>query len=135
MACSARISLELLLRRRLGEEVVDAGFRRDGRRGHRIVAGDHDGADAHAAKLGEALANAALDDVLEVNDAEQLAVLGDGERRAAGLGDSLGDGVDLARHLGADGGLARSRGSGRDGLGRRCLEIVEDGVDRALADP
>ena len=32
-----------------------------------------------------------------MNDAEQLAVLGDGERRAAGLGDVLGDGIDLAR--------------------------------------
>ena len=88
--------LELVLRRRLGEEVVDAGLGGDGRRGHRVVAGDHDGADAHAAQLGEALADAALDDVLEVDDAEQPAVLGDGERRAARLGDRLGDLVDLA---------------------------------------
>ena len=79
--------LQLVLGRRLGEEVVDAGLGGDGGRGHRVVAGDHDGADAHAAQLGEALADAALDDVLEVDDAEQPAVLGDGERRAAGLGD------------------------------------------------
>ena len=72
------------------------GFRGDRRRGHGIVAGDHDGADAHAAKLGEALADAALDDVLEMDDAEQLSVLGDGERRAARFGDALGDGIDLA---------------------------------------
>ena len=84
---------QLVLGRRLGEEIVDAGFRRDRRRGHRIVAGDHDGADAHAAQLGKALADAALDDVLEVDDAEQPAVLGDGERRAAGLGDRVGDRV------------------------------------------
>ena len=77
--------LELVLRRRLREEIVDAGLRRDRGRGHGVVAGDHDGADAHAAQLGEALADAALDDVLEVDDAEQPAVLGDRERRAAGL--------------------------------------------------
>ena len=93
---------QLVLGRRLGEEVVDAGFRRDRRRGHRVVAGDHDGADAHAPQLGEALADAALDDVLEMDDAEQLAVLGDRERRAAGLGDRFGDGLDLARSLRAD---------------------------------
>ncbi len=126
--------LELLLRRRLGEEIVDAGLRRDGGRGHRVVAGDHDGADAHAAQLGEALADAALDDVLEMDDAEQLAVLGDRERRAAGFGDALGERIDLARHLGAHAGLAR-RGPGRSGLRWRCLEVVQDGVDGALADP
>ena len=91
--------LELLLRRRLGEKIVDARFSGDCRRGHRVVAGDHDGADAHAAKLGKALANAALDDVLEVDDAEQPSVLGHGERRSARLGDGLGDGIDLARQL------------------------------------
>ena len=63
--------LELGLGRRLGEEVVDAGLGGDGGRGHRVVAGDHHRADAHAAQLGEALADAALDDVLEVDDAEQ----------------------------------------------------------------
>ena len=35
----------------------------------------------------EALADAALDDVLQVDDAEQPAVLRHGQRRAAGLGD------------------------------------------------
>ena len=61
--------LQLLLWRCLREEIVDAGFRGDCRSGHRVVAGDHDGADAHAAELGEALADAALDDVLELDDA------------------------------------------------------------------
>ncbi len=88
--------LELLLRRRLREEIVDAGFRRDCRRGHGVVAGDHDGADAHATQFGKPLTDAAFDDVLELDDAEQLAVLGHRKRRAAGLGDALGDGVDLA---------------------------------------
>ena len=42
---------QLVLRRRLGDEVVDAGFRGDGRRGDRVVAGDHHRLDAHAAQL------------------------------------------------------------------------------------
>jgi len=72
--------LQLVLGRRLGEEIVDAGFGRDRGRRHRIVAGDHDGANAHAAKLVEALADTALDDVLEVDDTQEPAVLGDGKR-------------------------------------------------------
>ena len=59
-------ALELVLGRRLGQEIVDPGFGGDGGGGHRIVAGDHDGADAHAAQLGEAFLDAALDDVLEL---------------------------------------------------------------------
>ena len=93
---------QLFFRRRLGEEIVDAGLRRDGRRSHRVVARDHDGADAHAAKLGKALADAALDDVLKMDDAEHPAVLGDRERRSSGLGDGIGDRVELAHGLGAD---------------------------------
>ena len=92
--------LELVLRRGLREKIVDAGFRGNRRRGHRIVAGDHDGADAHAPELGKALADAAFDDVLELDDAEQLAVLGHGKRRSAGLGNLVGNGVDLAPSLG-----------------------------------
>ena len=65
---------ELVLRRRLGEEVVDAGLRGDRRGGERIVAGHHDGADAHGAQRGEALLDAGLDDVLQMDDAEQPAV-------------------------------------------------------------
>ena len=48
-----------------------------------VVAGDHHRADAHRAQLVEALAHALLDDVLEVDDAEHLAVARDGQRRAA----------------------------------------------------
>ena len=70
-ACSPRMSLSLSSGVACGEKVVDAGFSRDRRGGQRVVAGDHDGADAHAPQLGEALADAAFDDVLEVNDAEQ----------------------------------------------------------------
>ena len=65
--------LELALWRGLGKEIVDAGFGSDCRCGQRVVAGDHDGADAHAAQFGEALADAGLDDVLQVDDAEHAA--------------------------------------------------------------
>src|SRR5262244_3452443 len=82
---------QLVLGRGLRQEIVDAGLGRDRGGGHRVVTSDHDGADAHAAQLGKTLADAALDDVLEVDDAKQFPVLGDGERRAAGAGDLLGD--------------------------------------------
>ena len=42
----------LVLGRRLGEEVVDARLLRDRLRGERVVARDHDGADAHRPQLG-----------------------------------------------------------------------------------
>ena len=87
----------LRLRGRLGEEVVDAGLLGDHGGGDAVVAGDHDGADAHPAQLVEALAHAALDDVLEVDDAEHEVVLRDDERRAAGAGDL----VDLLVEAGA----------------------------------
>ena len=74
---------ELHLRGRLGEEVVDAGLGGDGGRRQRVVAGDHHGADAHGAQLGEPLLDAALDDVLQEDDAQRLAAFGDDERRAA----------------------------------------------------
>ena len=64
--------LQLRLGRGLGEEVVDAGLGRDRGGGEPVVAGDHHGLDAHAAQLGEALLDAALDDVLELDDAENL---------------------------------------------------------------
>ena len=81
--------LHLRLGRGLGEEVVDAGLLGDHRRGERVVAGDHHGADAHGAHLVEALADAALDDVLEVDHAEDAVVAGDGQRRAALVRDVL----------------------------------------------
>ena len=134
LACSSRISLQLVLGRRLGEEIVDAGFGGDRGGGHRVVAGDHDGADAHAAQLGEALADAALDDVLEVDDAEQPAVLGDGQRRAAGLGDLVRDRIDLARRFGADAGCSARTAPAAVTLGAGASRIVQDRIDRALAD-
>ena len=90
----------LVLGRGLGEEVVDAGLVGDRLGGQRVVAGDHDRADAHRAQLVEALPHALLDDVLEVDDAEhrarcRLADLADDQRRAAGGGDAVDDAAEL----------------------------------------
>ena len=63
--------LQLVFRRRLGKEIVHACFCRNRGRRERIVAGDHDAADSHAAKLRDPLLHAAFDDVLQVDDAEQ----------------------------------------------------------------
>src|SRR5262249_4827030 len=82
---------QLVLRRRLREKVVDAGFRGDGRRSRWIVAGHHDGADTHAPQLGEPLTDAPLAYVLERDAPEQLAVATTRQRRAAGLGDAVGE--------------------------------------------
>src|SRR5581483_3510298 len=65
-----------------------------------------------------ALADAALDDVLELDHAEELAVLGDRQRRAAGLRDLIGNAGELAHHFGAD-----------------IADKLDDSIDRALADP
>ena len=86
---------QLVFRPGLGQEVVDAGLLRDRRRGERIVAGDHHGANAHRAQAVEALAHAALHDVLEIHGAEHprapVVPLGHHQRRAAGPGDPLDD--------------------------------------------
>ncbi len=107
---------QLVLGGRLGEEVVDAGFRGDRRGGDRVVAGDHHRADAHAAQVGEALLHAGLDHVLQVDDAHQGAVLRHRQRRAARAGDAVDRGAHLRRH-----------GRGRN------TERLQDRVDRALA--
>ena len=65
---------ELGLGRGLGQVVVDARLGRDGRGRQRVVAGDHHGADAGCAHLLEARADAVLDDVLELDDAEHAGV-------------------------------------------------------------
>ena len=108
--------LELGLGRGLGEEVVDAGLGGDGRRGEAVVAGDHHGLDAHAAQLGEALLDAALDDVLQLDDAEHARAVGHHQRRAAAARDVV------------DRGLQR----GREAAAQR-LDMAADRVGRALA--
>ncbi len=61
---------ELVFGRGLGEEVVDPGLLRDGGGGERVVARDHDRADAHRAETLEAVRDAALDNVFELDRAE-----------------------------------------------------------------
>ena len=90
---------ELLLGRRLGEEIVDAGFRGDRRCGDRVVAGDHHRADAHGAQCGEPLLDIRLDDILQVDDAEQAIAIGYRQRRAAGAGDGLDCLAELGRRI------------------------------------
>ena len=111
--------LELVLGSRLGEEIVDPGLGGDGGGGQRVVSRDHHGADAHLAQLGETLADAALDDILEIDDAEQLAIAGHGQRRAAGGGDGIDRLIQFAR-AGGDPALAP--------------DIVDHAFHRALAD-
>jgi hypothetical protein len=137
----------LVLGRRLGEEVVDAGLGGDRRGGEAVVAGDHHGADAHAPQLVEALAHALLDDVLEVHHPERPVVLGDDEGRAAGPRDPLddvGEPVHVAAAAPADEGLHRIGGALADrgpvhvdaahaGLGAERHELVLAGDLLALA--
>src|SRR5712692_9843289 len=56
---------QLLLGCRLGEEIVDAGLRRNGGGSRGVVASDHDGTNAHPPQLGKTFTNATLHDVLE----------------------------------------------------------------------
>src|SRR5215475_7577583 len=126
---------QLVFRGRLGEEIVDPGFSRNRGGSHRVVARDHDGADAHASQLGKALTDAALHDILEVNDAEQPAILRHGKRGAAGLGDGVGYCVDFPYLLRTDGRLQCPHGSRRASRSHRGVEEIEDRVDGALAHP
>ena len=71
-----------------GAEVIDAGFGGDRGGGERIVAGDHDGPQAHRAQAGEALLDAILDHVLEIDNAHYTIAIGDDQRRAAGASDT-----------------------------------------------
>ena len=83
--------VHLVFGRGLGEEIVDAGFGGDGGGGQRVIAGDHDGADAHVAELLEALAHAALDDVFQVHDAQGAVAICHHEGGAAEARDAVGD--------------------------------------------
>ena len=89
---------QLVFGRGLGEEVIDPGLGGNCRCRQRIISGDHDGLDAHRAEFLEPLGQAALDDVLEINDAQHFIAGGNHERRAAGLAHALDGIVDLARN-------------------------------------
>ena len=117
-ACMSADQLELGLRRRLGEEIVHPRLRADRRRRQRIVAGDHDGLDAHPAELGEALADPALDDVLEL---DRRRAPWRRRRRPAGVAPALAIVSTAARtSLGTD--------------PPRLPDVRLDGVGGALAD-
>ena len=66
----SRISASLASGVASARNVVDAGLGGDRGGGQLVVAGDHHGLDAHAAQLAEALLDAALDDVLQLDHAE-----------------------------------------------------------------
>ena len=120
--------LELGLRRGFGKVIVDPGLGGDGRRGERVIPGDHDCLDAHAAKLGEALLDAALDDVLELDHAEHLAAFGDDERRAPLLGDVVYRALHGRMH-----GTAFGADVGPDGVGGAFAKLAAAEVDAAHA--
>ncbi len=67
---------KFVLRFRLSEEIVRTGFGDGGRRQF-VVAGDHDGSDAHLPELGKAFLDAALHHVFEMNDAENFGACRD----------------------------------------------------------
>ena len=100
---------------------------RDHGGGDAVVAGDHHRADAHLAQLVEALAHAALDDVLQVDDAEHEVVLRDDERRAAGAGDL----VDLRVELRAGDVAALLLDEALDRVGRALAQPLAVVVDAA----
>src|SRR5262249_36623681 len=110
---------KLVLRRRLGDEIVNAGLGGDRGRGHRVVAGDHHGLDAHAPQRRETVADVRLHDVLEMDYAENAVVFDQPEWRAARACDLVDSGSEgrWVCHL-----LACPLAGG-----------LEDGVHRALA--
>src|SRR6185312_14969607 len=110
---------QLVLGCGLGDEIVDSGFRRDRRRGYRIVAGDHHRLDAHATQRGKAVLDVGLHHVLEVNDAEDAAAVDEAERRAACPGDAVDRGAEVRRL--------------RDVLARLLARELEHRVDGTLA--
>ena len=77
------------------EKSSHAGFARNRGRGQRIVAGDHHGSNAHRPEFLEALGEAWLHDVLQVDRAEHFTAISHHEWRAALLGDFLDLAVDL----------------------------------------
>ena len=110
--------LELGLRRGLGQEVVHTRFGGDRRGRESVVTRDHDRLDAHLAQLGEALPDAALDDVAQFDDAEHARTIRNCERRGA-----------LARNV-----VNRARDRRRPGRTDRLDELANR-VGRAFAQP
>ena len=149
---------DLVLRFGLRHEVVDASFARDRCRRKRIVAGDHDRLDAHAAELVEPLAHTWLDCVLEIDDADNVTVHHQRQRRAPFSGDTLHLLIEVGWPLAIDGGGSQDRvrralevrvailahaaharlslerdhlGARSQSLEGRCAELLREGLDAA----
>ncbi len=101
-SCSRLISASLSSGGGFGQEVVDTGLVGNCLGGQRVVTGDHHRADAHLAHLVEPFPHALLDDVLEVDDAENggraVSDLADRQRCATGGRDLVHDGAECIWH-------------------------------------
>ena len=128
-AWMSRISFSLASGVAWARKSSTPGLGADGRRGQRVVAGDHDGLDAHAAELGEALPDAALDDVLELDDAEHL---GRRRRRRAASRRPWRSVSTACADLGGD-GAARLLDVGLDRVGGALADLAAVQVDAAHA--
>ena len=96
--------LQLVLRRRFGQVVVDTGLGGDRLGRERVVAGDHHRADAHPAHVGEPGRETLLHDVLQVDDAQDGGLTGGGlGRHREGRASDLGDPFDLIVQFAQDG--------------------------------
>src|SRR5262249_5215435 len=105
------------LGRGLGEEVVDARLFGDRTRRAWVVTGDHDRTNAHRAKAGEPLLDAALDHVFQMNEAQLRVAVGHRQRCAARVGDDRCLLADL-----------------RWWLASKLLDVLHDRVHRAFSD-
>lgn len=66
---------QLSFRRCFRKEVIHTGLGSNGRSSNRIVAGDHNGLDAHFPQICEFLLHTLLDNILQIDNAENLVVL------------------------------------------------------------
>ena len=129
------MNADLLLGRRLGDEVVDAGFLGDRRRGARVVAGDHHGLDAHPPELGEPLDEAFLDRVLELDETEDAALALEDQRRGAEVRDPVRLGATSGGRLPTFGGDRVDRALEQGDPGRRLdAARASLGLERDLLD-
>ena len=74
---------QLSFRRCFRKEVIHTGLGSNGRSSNRIVAGDHNGLDAHFPQICKFLLHTLLDNILQIDNAENLVVLSHNQRCAA----------------------------------------------------
>ena len=84
LPCSRLIRSILSLGLASARKSSTPGLARNHRRGQRIVAGDHDRANAHRAQPREPLLESALDNVLQMDHAQRRCILRHHQRRSAG---------------------------------------------------